>query len=298
MRNRLRPVPTAATLACALALIASWSTPAATQAPARKKLLFLTHAGLYKHSSLAPAEKAVTEWGKTGGYDVTTLEGYKQDSAKLDLSMITPEYLSQFDGLMLMTNGNLPLTEVQKKGIVDFVRGGKGIIGVHCATLTLYDYPDFGEMLGGYYLRSLVSMNLMNAGKIGVLKVEDQQHPSTKLLGPSWPIDEEFYEFGHQVWDASRPTENVSQVGRLHIPMAFTRDRVHVLVSLDTERTDLSDLPGVRKGGDYPQSWSRTFGRGRTFYTSLGHRDELWSTDGAFRAHVNGGIRWALGIEN
>ena len=86
------------------------------QAPPRKKLLFLTHAALYKHSSLAPAEAAVTEYGKTGGFDVTTLEGYKQDPAKLDMSFLTPEYLAQFDGLMLMTNGNLPLTDAQKRG--------------------------------------------------------------------------------------------------------------------------------------------------------------------------------------
>lgn len=269
-----------------------------TQAPARKKLLFLTHAALYKHASLGPAEKAVTDWGKTGGYDVTTLEGYKQDSAHLDLSAVTPDYLAGFDGLMLMTNGNLPLTDAQKRGIIEFVRGGKALIGVHCASLTMYDYPQFGEVLGGYYLRSIVPMNLMAQGRIGVLKVEDEAHPATRLLGPSWPIDEEFYQFGTEIWDPQRPNENVSQVGRLPIPMAFTRDRVHVLLSLDTARTDLSGLQGIQKGGDYPQAWSRTFGRGRTFYTALGHREELWSTDGAFRAHVNGGIRWALGIEN
>src|SRR6476660_4083103 len=68
-----------------------------------KKLLFLTHAALYKHSSLAPAEKAVVELGARGGFAVTTLEGYKQDSDKIDLSVLTPEYLAQFDGVMLMT---------------------------------------------------------------------------------------------------------------------------------------------------------------------------------------------------
>src|SRR6187431_2139112 len=87
-----------------------------TQGSTPKKLLFLTHAGLYKHTSLGPAEKAVTEYGKTGGFEVTTLEGYKQESRQIDLSILTPEYLNQFDGLMLMTNGNLPLSDGQKKG--------------------------------------------------------------------------------------------------------------------------------------------------------------------------------------
>jgi len=281
----------------ALLVASTLGAPAATQPPARKKLLFLTHAGLYKHPSLAPAEKAVIELGKSGGYDVTTLEGYKQESDKIDLSIVTPEYLSQFDGLMLMTNGNLPFTPAQKRGIVDFVRNGKALIGVHCATLTMYDYPEFGEMLGGYYLRSLVPTNQVTQNRISVLKVEDQTHPATKMLGTSWPLVEEFYIFGTTVWDKSRPDENVSQVGRLPIPMAFSRDRVKVLLSLDTERTDLSGLTGVNKGGDYPQAWSRSFGKGRTFYSALGHREDIWGTDPVFRAHINGGIRWALGLE-
>jgi uncharacterized protein len=263
----------------------------------RKKLLFLTHAGLYKHSSLEPAEAAVTEYGKTGGFDVTTLQGFKQDPRALDLSFLTPEYLNSFDGLMLMTNGNLPFTPAQKQSIIDFVRNGKALIGTHCATLTMYDYPEFGEVLGGYYLRSLVPTEMIAKGKVGVLKVEDANHPATKMLGSNWPLNEEFYEFGHAVWDASKPAENISAVGRLHILMPFSRDRVHVLLSLDTDKTDLSDLPNVPKG-DYPQSWTRNFGKGRTFYTALGHRDDIWAHDAVFRAHVTGGIRWALGLEN
>jgi type 1 glutamine amidotransferase len=263
--------------------------------PSRKKLLFLTHAALYKHSSLAPAERAVAELGARDGYDVTTREGYKQETNALDLSFLTPEFLAGFDGLMLMTNGNLPLTDAQKAAIVDYVRGGHALVGVHCATLTLYNYPAFGEMLGGYYRRSIVPVNAVAAGRTAVLKVEDTTNPATRMLGDSWTLNEEFYQFGTEIWDAARPTENVSQVGRLHIPLAFTRERVHVLLSLDTDKTDIADLgPEIRKGGDYPQAWTRTFGTGRVFYTALGHRDDIWSTDETFRAHVSGGIRWAL----
>jgi hypothetical protein len=288
----------ATSVVLALALLCTVSLRGQNTVP--KKLLFLTHAALYKHPSLQPAEEAVRSWGKTAGFEVTALQGYAQESRALDLSFLTPAYLAQFDGLMLMTNGNLPLSLDQKKAVVDFVRNGKAIVGVHCATLTLYDYPEFGEMLGGYYLRSIVPTNLVDGGKVGVLKVEDQQHPATRMLGSAWPLNEEFYQFGTTVWDASKPTENVSQVGRLPIPLAFSRDRVHVLLSLDTERTDLSDIqgPGLRKGGDYPQAWTRDFGTGRVFYTTLGHRADSWSHDAVFKAHVTGGIRWALRLEN
>jgi type 1 glutamine amidotransferase len=291
-------------LLCALAAVGARTAfaPRASasegQVPAPKKLLFLTHAALYKHSSLAPAEKAVAELGARHGFEVTTLEGYKQDSSRLDLSIVTPEYLARYDGVMLMTNGNLPLTTAQKQAIVDYVGAGHGLVGVHCATLTLYDYPEFGRLLGGYYRRSIVPTARIDERHVGVLKVEDPNHPATKMLGGNWPLVEEFYQFGTEVWDASRPSENVSQVGRLPIPLAFSRDRVHVLLSLDTEKTDISDLgPEIRKGGDYPQAWTRTDGRGRVFYTALGHRDDIWSNDPVFRAHVAGGIRWALSLE-
>ena len=107
------------------------------QQEAPKKLLFLTHAGLYKHTSLEPAEEALASWGPAAGYELTTLQGYLQDQQALDLSMITPDYLAQFDGLMMMTNGNLPLEDSQKKALIDFVRNGGGFIGVHNASLTL-----------------------------------------------------------------------------------------------------------------------------------------------------------------
>lgn len=261
-------------------------------APPTKKLLFLTHAGLYKHTSLAPAERAVTELGKQGGFDVTTLEGYKQDADKLDLAFVSPAYLAQFDGLMLMTNGNLPLDESQKRGILDFVRGGKAFIGVHCAALTLYSYPEFGEMLGGYYRRSI------RQNKIVVLKVEDRAHPATRMLGGAWPLVDEFYLFGTAPWDAGRPNENVDALFGNRIPLGFSRDRVHVLLSIDTEGTDMKDLREMAPGGDYPQAWCRTYGKGRSFYTALGHRDDIWTSDPVFRAHVLGGIRWALSLEN
>jgi type 1 glutamine amidotransferase len=237
----------------------------------------------------------VTELGKAGGFDVTvdprrpkSLEG----ADKVDVSFITPEYLAQFDGVMMMTNGNPPFTEAQKKSLLDFVRGGKALIGAHCATVTFYDYPPFGEMLGAYYRRSV------RQGAIVVLKVEDPTHPATKMLGGvNWPVVDEFYHFAKEPWSESKPTENISSPGNFKIPMGFSRDRVHVLLSIDTEKTDISNLPEVTKGGDYPQSWDRTYGKGRVFYTALGHRADIWSNDPVFRAHVTGGIRWALGLE-
>ena len=270
-------------------------TSAAAQTQPRKKLLFLTYPGVAYHQSLDPAEQAVAELGKAGGFDVTVGPGRPKSlegADKVDLSYFTAAYLNQFDGLMMMTNGNPPFTEAQKGAMVEFVRGGKALIGAHCATVTFYDYPPYGEMLGAYYRRS------MRQGAIAVLKVEDPNHPATKMLGGlTWPVVDEFYHFAKEPWNESRPTDNVSSPGNFRIPMGFSRDRVHVLLSIDTERTDISNLPEVTRGGDYPQAWERTFGKGRVFYTALGHRADIWSNDPVFRAHITGGIRWALGLE-
>ena len=251
---------------------------------ARKKLLFLTYPGVAYHQSLDPAEQAVTELGKAGGFDVTVDPGRPKSlegADKIDVSFITPEYLTQFDGLMMMTNGNPPFTEAQKRAMVEFVRSGKALIGAHCATVTFYDYPPYGEMLGAYYRRS------MRQGAIAVLKVEDPNHPATKMLGGlTWPVVDEFYHFAKEPWNESRPTDNVSSPGNFRIPMGFSRDRVHVLLSIDTERTDISNLPEVTKGGDYPQAWERTLRQGpRVLHGARPSRRHLEQRSRVPRAH-------------
>jgi len=290
--KRKYSTPSTLWISCILAVAGSaflGERAASQQQPS--KLLFLTHAGLYKHTSLGPAESAVTSWGPRAGFEVTTLQGYQQDAESLDLSIIDAEYLAQFDGVMMMTNGNLPLTDSQKSALIDFVRDGGGFVGVHCAALTLYDTPEFGEMLGGYF-RQAIQQN-----HVFVLNVEDTDHPATRMLGDSWPIVDELYFYGTAAWTADRPEENVDVLFGNQIPIGLSRDRVHVLLSIDTGKTDLEGLDGVESGGDYPQSWYQDFGEGRSFYTSLGHRDDIWSNDPVFQAHVTGGIRWALGLE-
>lgn len=278
---------------------------------ARKKVLFLTYPGVggpgsHGHPSLVPAEEQAVAYGKAGGFDVTTLKGYEPGVGKQDLTFFTPDYLNQFDGLMMMANGDIGMTPVQKKAIVDFVKNGKAFIGVHCATVMMYDFPEYGEMLGAYYFQSITTPLLgnnvpVNQRRVGVLKVEDNSHPATRMFASSWPIAEEFYTFASAPWSADAPELNISSPGDFKAPMGFRRDRVHVLLSLDTDHTNLEGLaPRARisKGGDYPQSWWKTYGTGRVFYTSLGHLPETWTNDSAFRAHLTGGIRWALGLEN
>ena len=118
------------------------------------------------------------------------------------------------------------------------------------------------------------------------------------MLGDSCSLHDEMYQFAKEAWDPARPQENIGPTGH-PVPVAFSRDRVQVLLSIDSERIDFTGLgPGWERGGDYPQACYQHFGNGRSFYTSLGHRADLWSSDALFWAHILGAIRWALGLEN
>lgn len=277
-------------VAVALIFLSALSPHLLAQPNEPRRLLFLTYAGLYAHPSLADAERVVTQLGAEGGFEVTTNQGYSIRSEDMDLSFISAEYLDQFDGLMMFTNGNLPMADSQKQAILDFVANGGGFVGTHAAVLTFYDYAPFGEMIGGYF------KGAVGANRIMVLDVEDRSHPSTRMLGPSWPVTDEFYRFGAEVWTPDAPDEGVDELFGLPIPVAFSRERVNVLLSINTSLTDLDGLP-LEPGGDYPQAWWREFGSGRVFYTSFGHQPDTWNYNRVFQAHLNGGIRWALGLE-
>lgn len=252
---------------------------AATSADAAPpKVLVLTHSAGYKHGSLPLAEQIVAELGRSSGaFEVVVLQGYKQEPGAIDLTMISADYLSGFAGIIMFTTGELPLDASQKQALLDFIRGGGGWIGVHSATDTFYEWPEYGELSGGYFQ----GHGLNN--KPLTLKVEDRDHPATRALGESWTLADEFYRFADVISERH--------------PVAFSRERVHVLLSVDTKASDLRGQWKMEPGGDYALAWCRDFGEGRAFYTALGHRDDVWRS-AKFQAHLLGGIRWAIRNES
>lgn len=272
-----------------------------------KRLLLLTHSTFYNHSSLEAIETVMPEWGKTASFTVTSLEGYKQtracttqqpcDPSVVDLSMINAKYLSQFDAVMASTNDELPFSDEGRQALVDFVRNGKGMVFIHQSMVTLYTFKPWGEMLGAYMSNGALFDGTNSAKRLAVMKIEDRNHPATRNLPEHWTLHDEFYQFAKKAWDPATPNENRGPT-KLPVPLAFSRDRVHVLISLDSDKTDFTGVRGWEKGSDYPQAWYQSYGRGRTFYTSLGHRPDLWTSDSTFKAHIVGALRWALGLEN
>ena len=283
-------VTAARSLAVALVVAGLHLATDAPGAQTRKRLLVMTHTMAARHMSLANMEatmQALAE--RSGDFKITSHRGYTLESEDVDLSWFTADYLSDFDGVMFMTSGELPLDANQKQALLDFVRNGKAWMGAHSAGATNYTWPGYGELLGGYY--EIAGSN----NRVQILKVEDQDHPATGFLGLFWPLAAEIYTIGHEVWDPSRPDENRNSFGT-PIPVAFSRQRSHVLLSLDSALSDLTDQRGKVTGGDYPIAWCHPYGEGRVFYTALGHREGLWNNL-VFQEHVLGGVRWALGLE-
>ncbi|HBF23880.1 MAG TPA: hypothetical protein DDW23_08730 [Planctomycetes bacterium] len=182
-----------------------------------------------------------------------------------DPTIFHPVKLMDFDAVFFYTTGELPLDEPAKRALLSFVRDGGGFVGSHCATDTFYQWEDYGLMLGGYFDGHPWHQKVR-------VRVEDPSHPAVAHIPDGFELTDEIYQF----------------------KSPWSRDRVHVLMSLDTESVDMTRNSIRRGDGDFAISWTREEGKGRVFYTSLGHRDEVWRAEW-FRNHLVEGLLWAAG---
>jgi uncharacterized protein len=227
-------------------------------APARRKVLYLTHSAGFKHDVLPLSAQILKQIGdRSGAFDVTATE---------DCSLVSRDNLKQYDALVFYTTGELPFSDEQRAAFLDFIKSGKGFVGIHSATDTFYKWPEYGELIGGYFDQHPWHQEV-------AVKVEDRRHPAARHLGSDFKIKDEIYQFKN-----------------------FSRNRVRVVLSLDSGSVDLT-LPAVhRTDKDFAIAWWRNYGRGRVFYTALGHRAEVWQ-DGRFQQHLLGALGWAMGAK-
>jgi type 1 glutamine amidotransferase len=210
-----------------------------------------------KNSDPALVEKVFQELAdKTGLFEVVCSQDSRKD--------ITAENLKNFDAVWFYTTGSLPLSDTQKADLLNFVRKGGGFGGSHSATDTFYNWPEYGQLIGAYFDGHPWHQ------KVHVL-VEDTNHPATKHLGKDFEITDEIYQFRSP----------------------FSRDKLHVLLRLDMEPLKNK---GKREDQYNALAWTHTFGKGRVFYTALGHRDEVWR-DPRYQQHVIGGLRYLFGLD-
>jgi len=248
-----------------------------------KKILFFTKSSGFEHPVISwksgqPsfAEKVLSDLGKKNGWEFT----FSKDGSKF-----SKEYFSQFDALFFYTTGDLcapgtdkqpPMTPEGKQALIDSVRSGKGFIGTHSASDTFHTgneskkgpdrYQNHGSkadpyvlMLGGEFIKH-------DTQQVATNTVIDAKFPGFADLGTNFAFLEEWYSLKD-----------------------FAPDD-HVLTVIDAPRM---------KGNSYnrppfPNTWARMEGKGRVWYTAMGHREDVW-TNPVFQQILTGGIKWALG---
>jgi type 1 glutamine amidotransferase len=276
--------------------------------PAPKKLLVITESRGFVHDvvrrpkdgSFCLVEKVLTELGKENGFEAVC----SQQSRKA----ITAENLDGFDAVFFYTTGSLPLSDTQKADLIRFVRNGKGFAGAHSATDTFYDWPEYGKLIGGYFDGHPWHQKVKVA-------VEDTKHPATKHLGESFEITDEIYQFRTPYsrkdlrvlmrLDPSVDRERLIIHGKFmtskdEVELTHKGGKLSVRLNgkefKNAEEVLYEGPRGSRKDGDHALAWVREYGKGRVFYTALGHRPEVWK-DERFQKHLVGGLRYAMGLE-
>jgi type 1 glutamine amidotransferase len=245
----------------------------------RKRVLMYTRSEGFQHDcvrrkgkDLSLAENIVTEMGKKHGFDVVC-----EKDGRVFLSKEFPS----FDGFVFETQGDLcsekcrdgspPMTLDGKKALLQAIADGKGFVGCHCASDTFHSPGErnrnqdrnkidpYIAMLGGEFI-------VHGRQQKAYMRVVDNKFPGLKEI-EDFEILEEWYALKN-----------------------FASD-LHVILVQDTKGM----VDAMYQRPSFPATWARMHHKGRVFYTSMGHRDDVWKSD-TFQKVLLGGIWWSLGI--
>ena len=277
-------------------------------APARprqpRKVLVLGKAAGFVHSSIPIAARAVLEMGRKTGAWTTTITYDPADVNEKNLAQYDAIFLASTTGAFLDDPNDAAATAARRKALLDFVRGGKGIAGVHAACDSYHKnaalpvpppparpargngqgpatdltpdqqvgtWPEFNRMMGAFFKWH------WNDGQQITVKLDEPGHPlNAPFEGKSWDVVDETYTFGRDT---------------------YSRQNLRVLTSVDYAKMSPEDKAkenNPRADGDYALSWVRSEGKGRVFYEALGHNERIYANK-LVLAHVLAGIQFVLG---
>lgn len=235
----------------------------------------------YKHKSIPTGNKALSLIGeKTGAYKATISN---------DLANFEPETINQFDAICFLNTtlevfsphkNKLKTMSIEEKeewqikeerlkhSLINFIKSGKGFIGIHSATDTFYQWPEYGDMIGAYF-----DGHPWRANTQVHIKVEEGQQNHCCMMH----LDSGNISFKEEIYQFKAP---------------YDANKLKVILRLDPEKNDLSK--GARNDSDYPVSWVKNYGKGRVFYSSLGHNEHIFLNPKVLQHFVNG-IQWSIG---
>ncbi|MCX7701292.1 MAG: ThuA domain-containing protein [Gemmataceae bacterium] len=275
-RDALRSAAAAfATLAASSTFPLGWS--ARSDEKKKRKLLVFTRSAGFEHSvvKLGPdgtclVDRIFKKLGAEHGFDVHCTK---------DGRIFLPETLKQFDAIFFYTTEDLtreggdkqpPMPPEGKQALLDFVASGKGFVGAHCASDTFHSaergwknnppeqQDPYIRMLGGEFVRH-----------------GEQQKAWMRVVSPNFPGLQSVKDF--QLFEEWYSLKN------------FAPD-LHVILVQDTQ--GMKNLDYQRP--NFPATWARMHQKGRVFYTSMGHREDVWENP-LFQQILLGGLSWAFG---
>jgi type 1 glutamine amidotransferase len=231
-----------------------------------KHILVIAQTKGFEHDSIPDGMAAIFNMGHDSGLWDTTLRTDTELLTKKDLGR-NAKNLDYFDAVVFMsTTGELDLDDSQKTDFLSFIKDdGKGFVGVHAALDTNYKWPEYGEMIGGWF----------------------DQHPWMTFNAPIINEDPSFPAVRHF------PKAFV-KYDEIYQPKEWSRDKVNVLLSLDPNKLNYEDNPRIHRADhDFAVAWDKMYGKGRVFYSTLGHTEEAWS-DPDIRKMYFEAIKWVL----
>lgn len=234
--------------------------------PAVKHLLIIGEEKGYRHEAVSHAAATIERLGRESGLWSTTIRTDTEALTKKKLEY-NAKNLNDFDAVLFYTGGELEMNGEQKAALLSFVRDdGKGFIGVHSAAITFADWPEYREMIGGFY----------------------DEHPWVTFDAPMVVEDANFP--GMQQW----PKEFVLK-DEIYQMKDWSRENVRVLLRLDSGKIDLKNPQVHRKDRDFAVAWAKMYGKGRVYYSTLGHVQQNWD-DPRLQQMYAGAIKWAIGL--
>src|SRR5579862_3385633 len=234
----------------------------------RKRLLAIGEVKGFQHDSVSHALATIERLGRESGLYETYIRTDTQLVTKQKVQAGNAKNLNHFDAVVFYTTGELDMDDQQKKDLLSFVHDdGKGFVGVHSALDTFYKWPEYGEMIGGYFHEH--PWGTFDAPVI----VERPEAPMMKAFAKEFVIHDEIYQ-----------------------PMdPYSREKCDVLARLDANKLDLKNPRVHRTDRDFPVAWIENYGKGRVFYSTFGHTDEAWDRKDVQTMYLEA-IKWAMGL--
>jgi uncharacterized protein len=247
--------------------VAQSSATAQSAAPPKQLLVIGEEKG-YRHEAVSHAMATIERLGRETGLWSTTLRTDTEALTKKKLEY-NAKNLNDFDAVLFFTGGDLEMDAQQKADFISSIHDdGKGFIGVHSAAITFVDWPEYGDMIGGYYDEH--PWLTFDAPII----VEDPTFPGMQQFPHSFVLRDEIYQMRN-----------------------YSRDKVRVLMRLNVSKLDMKNKNVHRTDGDFAVTWAKMYGKGRVYYTSLGHVDANWDKP-EFQQMITEAIKWTMRLSN